>query len=52
MYKEAKPHQSTKPFGGVSIVLMGDFAQLPPVADSALFNDTSKSNYQIKGWKL
>ena len=52
MYKEAKPHQSTKPFGGVSIILMGDFAQLPPVADSALFNDTSKSEYQLKGRKL
>ena len=50
--QEAKPHKSTIPFGGVSIVLMGDFAQLPPVTDSTLFKDKASSNYQLKGWKL
>ena len=40
------------PFGGVSVVLMGDFAQLPPVTDSSLFNDKPSSNYQLKGWTL
>ena len=35
--QEIKPQNSTKEFGGVSIVLMGDFAQLTPVADLPLF---------------
>jgi hypothetical protein len=50
--QEAKPHKSTIPFGGVYVVLMGDFAQLPPVTDSTLFQDKQTSNYQLKGWKL
>ena len=35
--RQAKPKKANKLFGGVSIVLMGDFAQLPPVCDKALF---------------
>lgn len=35
--KQAKPENATKPFGGVSVQLMGDFAQLTPVLAKTLF---------------
>ena len=35
--RQAKPARANLPFGGVSIVLMGDFAQLTPVGDPPLF---------------
>ena len=50
--QEAKPHKSTIPFAGVSIILMGDFAQLPPVTDSSLFKMKGGSNYQLIGRSL
>ena len=51
--QEAKPHKSTTDFAGVSIVLMGDYAQLPPVTDLPLFEYTGKNvKYQIMGRKL
>ena len=42
-----------KSFGGWSVILFGDFTQLPPVKDSALYkvpvwNDTSESEKTIK----
>jgi hypothetical protein len=40
--KEARPHCCDQPFGGVSIVLLGDWKQLPPVADSSLYNSRVK----------
>ena len=55
--KQAKPNKSTIAFAGVSIVLMGDFAQLPPVTDSPLYaakdkTGKDKTKYQILGRKL
>ena len=41
--KEAKPENAKLPFGGISIILMGDFAQLPPVRDSPLFMELEES---------
>ena len=35
--RQAKPARANQPFGGVSMVLMGDFAQLTPVGDPPLF---------------
>ena len=35
--RQAKPEKAKEPFGGISIMLMGDFAQLPPVMEKALF---------------
>ena len=35
--RQAKPEKAKEPFGGISILLMGDFAQLPPVMEKALF---------------
>jgi len=40
--KEARPYFATEPFGNLSVVLLGDWRQLPPVGDSSLFSMTSK----------
>jgi hypothetical protein len=41
--KEARPHFKTEPFGKLSVVLLGDWRQLPPVCDSSLFNGDAKN---------
>ena len=35
--RQANPSRANLPFGGISIILMGDFAQLTPVGDPPLF---------------
>jgi hypothetical protein len=39
---EAKPGREDERFGGMSIVLLGDWKQLPPVPDSSLYQDPSE----------
>ena len=34
---EAFPKKANKPFGGMSMLMMGDFAQLPPVGLKPMF---------------
>ena len=40
--QEARPHACHLPFGGLSVILLGDWKQLPPVCDSSLYNDKAK----------
>ena len=49
--KEIKSTNSNIPFGGISVILMGDFAQLPPVRGKPLFTTDIKnlSHYQVLG---
>ena len=53
--KQAKA--STKPFGGISMILMGDFAQIFPVRDAALFLEHDEkspyaNNLQVQHGKI
>lgn len=36
--------QTNKPFGGLSVILVGDIAQLPPVGDKPLFHSNPKTD--------
>ena len=40
--REIYPHRREEVFGGLSMVLIGDWKQLPPVGDSSLFDNKSK----------
>ena len=41
---------STVPFGGISIILEGDIAQLPPIIDQVLYHTRPNSDLAIEGY--
>lgn len=40
-----------KPFGGVTIVMVGDFMQLPPVSKSRMYEGESDWAFQSEAWR-
>ena len=42
--REIRPQFNDKPVGGVTVVLFGDFSQLPPVANAALYQFISNQS--------
>lgn len=41
--------KENKLFGGISVILVGDIAQLPPVGDKPLFHSMPKTDKQVQG---
>ena len=41
---------TASPFGGISIVLVGDIAQLPPVGDKVLYHNKPGSDLETEGY--
>ena len=43
--------QNSSPFGGVSLLVVGDFLQFPPVNQKGMFMKPSKGSYRsFNGW--
>jgi ATP-dependent DNA helicase PIF1 len=50
---EIFPHSSSQPFGGLNIIITGDFYQLPPVLATPLFStQPPKSVFDAEGQRL
>ena len=47
--RQARPEHSDKPFGNIAIVLMGDFAQLPPVMEKSLYDEPLIEHFAAQG---
>lgn len=41
---------TTIPFGGISIILVGDVAQLPPITDQVLYHNKPRSDLAVEGY--
>lgn len=46
-----KVRKSSRPFGGVQVILSGDFYQLPPIANTS-FSDAGNYCFQSTLWKM
>ncbi|KAM4061282.1 PIF1-like helicase [Hirsutella rhossiliensis] len=47
--REAFPHRNEEFFGGLNVLLVGDFFQLPPVLQKPLYYDKEVQGVEIKG---
>ena len=50
--REAFPQRQQEPFGGVSIVLVGDLGQLPPVFDKPIYASSSTTIMLCKTFNI